>query len=179
MGCVRPDGLVLQFILVPDAQHGLNVLPFFSGDFTPHKWRVSTFIFSGLSREVLMSSGPDPPLPQTALASNPHHACAALGIAHVRGLAVSGEIEVIARQRTATIISKSLSMTTEIWVLDVPGSDVTGSDTRLVSSRPHDDVEKEQAEQRPGIYKIGLWAKSDGKKEGLTTLYGKLLMPSK
>jgi hypothetical protein len=47
MGRVRPDGLALQFILsVPDAQHGLGVLPFFCGDVTPREWRVSASVFS-------------------------------------------------------------------------------------------------------------------------------------
>ena len=44
MGRVRPDGRALQFLLsVPDARHGLNVLPFFCGDVTPREWRVCAY----------------------------------------------------------------------------------------------------------------------------------------
>jgi hypothetical protein len=94
-------------------------------------------------------------------------------------LVVPGEIEAVARQLT-TVIGESPSMSTEmeyIWTLDTPGgSDVTGGDTRLILSMPHNDNEKERARKHPGIYEIGLWVKRNGKKESLTTPYGKLLL---
>jgi hypothetical protein len=51
----------------------------------------------------------DPVSVPTTPASNTHHSCAVLGIAHVRVLVVPGEIEAVARQ-LKTVVGESPSM---------------------------------------------------------------------
>ncbi|KAI0373174.1 hypothetical protein BV20DRAFT_962969 [Pilatotrama ljubarskyi] len=157
-GRKREDGRVLEWLIsAPERDGARGRLPFFCGDLTPREWRV--------------------PLEPR---SNAEHPNTAQGIAHVKLLAATNELDAYAKQLTTVLGVPPVESTPAkvVWELEQQPShrDTARTPTRLILSEPNDEEEEEHLRTRDaGMYELGVVVE-DRNREGIArTPYGRVV----
>ncbi|KAI0823894.1 glyoxalase-like domain-containing protein [Trametes gibbosa] len=161
-GRTQEDGRVLEWLisapLPVEGQTGVRgQLPFFCGDLTPRKWRV-----------------PLEPM------SNSEHANTAAGIAHVKLLVASEQLQTCAKQLTSVLgVSPRESTAARIvWELERQPlhTDAAGGTPILILSAPTNKEEEKHIQVRGvGIYEVGIVVTGAPKPGVVHTPYGRVV----
>ncbi|KAF9459107.1 glyoxalase-like domain-containing protein [Collybia nuda] len=163
-GRKNPDGETLEWLITSantkSGSEYWKMLPFFCGDITPRRLRVPM----------------DPP-------SNTQHQNAAVGLAHIRLLALRDSVPAVSRQLTYVVgnepnlVGSSLGPTYS-WDID------TGDDAlpcRLILGRPENNEEEEFLKAAVGVplFEIGFWVKGRPSSDSVMTPYAKIVWVTK
>ncbi|KAF8191555.1 glyoxalase-like domain-containing protein [Mycena galopus ATCC 62051] len=151
-GRTRPDGEVLEWVISAPAKSD-SILPFFCGDVTDRRRRVPTH--------------PD---------SNFHHACGALGVAHIFLLASDSSFAATSEQLSVVIGERPVSQGhREVkWRL----STLNGAHpSTLILSTPSDREQEHFVleNSNPAIYEVAFWVREHGREGSVTTPFGRIV----
>lgn len=170
-GRERPDGVILKWLVTNPQQELRGTLPFFCGDVTPRKLRVS-----GSSGAIYLASQIISQVPLEP-SSNTKHPSTAHGIAHVRVLTSASSLDELTSQLTSVIgnIPHSLGENIVFWELET----VRPGDTppRLILQSPDqndDEADQFVLQNVIGIYEVGFFVDKDKKAGKAKTPYGKI-----
>jgi hypothetical protein len=182
-GRERPDGKVLEWV-ISSPKSGLEGVPFFCGDITPRKWRVSRLVAASEIKFAMRRAVADTSALQVPVEppSNTEHPAKALGIAHVHVLADGKAITTLSNQLMSVVGSDPITSTAteSVWILETPTEALSGKGghggPELILATPKDEDEREALKKRgPGVYEVAFWV--DKSRSGGTenTPYGKLV----